>query len=167
MNIVSTNVSYNSSVLYKNINDLLKMYPFLKLENIGYSVLGKPIYVITIGNGKREVFYSAAIHANEWITSPILMKFIEDISNAYVKHSKLFGYYVNDILNETTIHFCPMINPDGVDLVTGLLSIGSPSYVSAKKIASNYSSIPFPDGWKANIRGVDLNLQFPARLAEC
>lgn len=54
------------------------------------------------------------------------------------------------------------INPTGVDLVTGALPRTSPSYKQAEKIAYGFATIPFPDGWKANIRGVDLNLQFPA-----
>ena len=54
------------------------------------------------------------------------------------------------------------INPTGVDLVTGALPKSSPSYKQAAKIAYGFATIPFPDGWKANIRGVDLNLQFPA-----
>ena len=49
--------------------------------------------------------------------------------------------------------------------MTGALSSG-PLWENAKRIAAQYPDIPFPDGWKANIGGVDLNLQFPAGWEE-
>ena len=54
-----------------------------------------------------------------------------------------------------------MVNPDGVDLVNGVLR--NDRYKNETlKISARYPDIPYPNGWKANIAGVDLNLQYPA-----
>lgn len=49
---------------------------------------------------------------------------------------------------------------------TTFILLGSYAYEKAKRIAENYPDIAFTDGWKANINGVDLNLQFPAGWEE-
>lgn len=121
MSIVSTSISYNSDVLRQNLSLLLRTYSFLNVQTVGNSVLGKPIYVIKLGRGSKKVFYSASIHANEWITSPVLMKFIEDYCQAYVNNSTLYGYSIRTLFQSTSIFIMPMVNPDGVSLIfTGI-----------------------------------------------
>ena len=160
--IVPTNINYSYSILKINIDSLKELYPFIEVYSIGKTINGNDIPMIKIGSGKKEVFYSAAIHANEWITSPLVMKFLADYAYSYKNNLTIYGYNARNLFNQTTLYIVPMINPDGVNLVTGELPINSPSYLFARNIARNYPSIPFTDGWKANIRGVDLNLQFPA-----
>ena len=160
--IVPTNINYSYSIMQINIDSLKKLYPFIEVFSVGKSINGNDIPVIKIGNGQREVFYSASFHANEWITSPLLMKFLSDYCYAYQNNLPIYGYNARNIYNFTTIYIMPMVNPDGVNLVTGELPPNFPSYIFARNIANNYPVIPFPNGWKANIRGVDLNLQFPA-----
>lgn len=160
--IVNPSVKYNSSIFKKDLDALIFKYPFLKLYTIGYSVLDNPIYSVRLGFGSKQVCYLASTHANEYITTTLLMKFLENLCIAYYQNSSISGYNVKNLLNSTTIYLIPLVNPDGVDLLNGNISSTSNSYIYARYIASKYPDIPFPNGWKANIKGVDLNLQFPA-----
>ena len=154
-NIVPTNVAYSSYVLFDNIEKLKNRYKFLVVGNIGYSVLGKPIPYIKIGNGPNEVMYSGSIHANEWINSVVLMKFVEDFAKSYENNDFIYGYSAREIFNNTTIYIIPMVNTDGVDLVTGVIPENTGIYNNFKDISLKFPNIPFPSGWKANFNGVD------------
>lgn len=144
MIIVPTNVNYNYSLLFQNLITLNHTYPFLNIQSVGNSVLGKNIYVVKLGKGSKKVFYSASIHANEWITSVLLMKFIEDYCIAYNNNSKLYGYSIRKLFNSVSIYIMPMVNPDGVDLVTDNLNKSSLAYLSALNISRQFPDIPFP-----------------------
>lgn len=162
MSIVKTDIPMNSDRCTTALAELIRAFPFFRRERLGFSVYGRPIDALILGRGERRVMYSAAHHANEWITTPVLLKFAEEVGNALRAGSSIQDVPASDLLDAATIYLVPMVNPDGVDLVTGAIPLGSREYESAQNLASFYPEIPFPDGWKANLRGVDLNLQYPA-----
>ena len=163
--VVPTGIAFTSQVLELTLTGLLLRYPYLGSGAIGSSARGLPIWSVSIGEGETQVFYNAAHHANEWITTPVLLAFLEEYCLALLDGDTLYGYDAAELFRRTTLSIVPMVDPDGVDLVTGYLSSG-PWYECAKQWAENYPSIPFPEGWKANLNGVDLNLQYPAGWEE-
>ena len=162
LSIVQTDVPMTSALYEQTVQQLAERYPFLKTATLATTAFGRPLYVIGIGEGSRQVIFSAAHHANEWITTSLLLKFLEELAESYLKGGKIYGVPAKTILKYTTIHLVPMVDPDGVDLVTGAIRPQTPEYNIARQIAGNFPDIPFPDGWKANLLGVDLNLQYPA-----
>ena len=147
--------NFSSNTVYENLTLLKQQYPFLQTGSAGRSVLGKNIPYVRVGRGQKEVFYSAAIHANEWITSLILLEFLHEYCNAIQNNSTIWGFSARRLFESVSIYIMPIVNPDGVDLVTGAIPSSSDTYKQAQKIANNFSNIPFVEGWKANIRGVD------------
>jgi len=144
------------------IQMLTEAYPFCRSETLTQTAFGRPVQTLVIGNGPRKVLYTAAHHANEWITALVLLKFAEDLAQAIVDGTTVGGVDARAISEGTTIYMVPLVNPDGVDLVTGAIAAGSFQYETARALSEFYPQIPFPDGWKANLMGVDLNLQYPA-----
>lgn len=161
--IVQTDVPMTSRRCREAVQALSARYPFLRSRVLTQSAFGNPICSLSLGEGERKVIYSAAFHANEWITTPVLLKFVEELAQAYETGGKLYGVPAKTILKASTIYLVPMVNPDGVDLVTGETEPGTIPYAAARQIADNFPAIPFPNGWKANLLGVDPNLQYPAR----
>ena len=162
MAIVNTTVPISAESCERMILELVEKYPFCRTEVIGVTAYGRPLRTLIIGNGERKVIYSAAHHANEWITSLVLLKFAEELAEAIQNGNRIYGILAKNIAAAATLYLVPMVDPDGVDLVVGAIPPGSAPYEAARKMAEFYPNIPFPNGWKANLLGVDLNLQYPA-----
>ena len=162
MAIVRTDVPYTSQLCVETILALTAAYPFLRSELLAVTAFDRPIRTLVLGRGPRKVIYTAAHHANEWITTPVLLKFAEDFAEAIEAGSEIGGIRAAELAETATVYMVPMVNPDGVDLVTGAIEPGQPQYAGAQLLSLGYPDIPFPEGWKANLMGVDLNLQYPA-----
>ena len=160
--IVNTDRPITSAHNDAMILALVARYPFLRTEVLTTTAFGRPVRTLVVGNGPRKVLYSAAHHANEWITAYILLKFAEDWAAAIEEDGSIFGQNARELARQVTVYMVPLVDPDGVDLVVGAIEPGSFAYEAARRLASFYPQIPFPDGWKANLLGVDLNLQYPA-----
>lgn len=158
--VVDTNVNYTYETMERDLKGLKIRYPFIEIGILGKSVLGKNLYYIKLGSGPNEVFYNGTHHAREWITSLLLMKFVEDFSKAYTDGADIGEYNINDIWSKSTIYVVPMVNPDGVELVINGLQKNNPFY--CELIQWNNGQMDFSKDWQANIRGVDLNHNYDA-----
>ena len=162
MAIVRTDIPITSEANEQYIKALVSTYPFLRTEVLTTTAFQRPISTLVAGNGPRKVIFSASHHANEWITSLVLLQFAEELADAIQTGKNIFGKNAKDLAEQVTIYMVPMVDPDGVDLVVGAIEPGDIQYDLAERLARDYPTIPFPEGWKANLLGVDLNLQYPA-----
>lgn len=162
MPIVNTTLPITSESNDQMIRQIVSTYPFTRSEVLTSTAFQRPVRTLVIGNGPRKVIFSASHHANEWITSLVLLQFAEELAQAIQSAGQLGGVDANALAEQVTIYMVPMVDPDGVDLVTGAIQPGNIQYDLARRLAQDYPAIPFPDGWKANLLGVDLNLQYPA-----
>lgn len=162
MTIVKTDVPMTSALNWQTVEKLAERYPSLRRETLTWTAFGRPIPMLIAGTGQRRVLFAGAFHANEWITAPVILKFMEELAQAQEDGGAIGAADARTLLENVTILAIPMVDPDGVDLVVGAIEPGTAQYSRGERLAANYPEIPFPDGWRANLMGVDLNLQYPA-----
>lgn len=158
--IVDGRREYDYETMNDHLRGLQQIYPFMQINSIGTSVLGKQIPEVLVGAGMKKVHYNGSFHANEWITSAVLMEFLNDYLLALTNQTSLQGRAAYPLYTGATLSLVPMVNPDGVDLVLHGAPASPPW--DTRVVELNKGSTDF-SGWKANIRGVDLNNQFPAK----
>lgn len=150
---------YHYSHFVEDLIQLKTIFPFIKVASIGQSVLGNELYEIKIGNGNKKIHMNGSFHANEWITTSVIMQFINDFLLGLTNRVSIHGCNLNALFDEVTLSIVPMVNPDGVNLVLNNLSEEEIYFKLAVEI--NNGSKDFSN-WKANIRGIDLNNQYPS-----
>ena len=164
--------AYSSSDYYRIAQELVAAYPeILHFETIGFSRDKNPIYAITMTENVREAiarddfslyrthyYVEAGTHGRETVNTPIVIKIIEDYAKDYYDDNYIAEFNLKEELGKAAIHFIPLVNPDGFDLVK--FGTGSVNTQAATTLLSAVAKTNFSD-YKANIAGVDLNRNFP------
>jgi g-D-glutamyl-meso-diaminopimelate peptidase len=155
---VYTETDYDYEQFKEDLFKLQESYPKrLHVDTIGTSVEGRELYVARLGNGPKKLVVIGGVHAREWMTTYLLMSLIELYLSHDQEGKKVKGYSIRQLLEDVSVSFIPMLNPDGIDLVLN----GAGDRDRELLIRMNEGEENF-FRWKANIAGVDLNRQFPA-----
>ncbi len=159
---VHAETDYDYEQFKEDLFKLQESYPGrLHVDTIGTSVEGRELYVARMGNGPKKLVVIGGVHGREWMTTYLLMSLIELYLNHDQRGTKVKGYAIGELLEEVSVSFVPMLNPDGIDLVlNGAGDRDRELLLKMNEGEENFSR------WKANIAGVDLNRQFPADWKE-
>lgn len=155
-----------SAIQAARLRRLRAQYPFVYSKILARTAHGREIPALQLGQGDRKILISAAHHANEYITSMLVWELLERYCRALCCGGRFGGVDAGRLYHGSMLYLVPMVNPDGVDLVTGAIAPTSATYRAAQTMAAAFPDIPFPQGWKANLDGVDLNLNYPAGWEE-
>lgn len=152
------NPVYTVGQFEKEIKDLEKRY-HLDLMSIGQSEKGKNIWAVKLGKGKKSILINGSHHGREWLSTLLIMKMINAYAKAYESKLNIDGYSTH-ILDEVSLIFVPLLNPDGIQIQQGDFSAFDLQEKWALFRMNNFSTNW--SRWKANGRGIDLNRQYPA-----
>ena len=141
----------------KLIKNLLAKYNFLNHGVIGKSHCERNIEFLSLGNFENSILWACAFHGMEWLTSLVILKFLENICNRIKSKNKILGIDIEKNLENRGIVIIPCVNPDGVEIsLTGYKS--AKNFQNLVKKASNNRTF----SWQANAAGVDINHNFDA-----
>ena len=161
--VVETNRPYTYAEMKDDLEKINHQYQAVKVKKIGETHFGRDIYAIRLGKGKKNIVLVGAHHGREWITSMLLMKKLEVYADLY-QRKRDYGQISTDILNDVSIWFIPMLNPDGVTIQQNKPNLFPEKHL--KQLVSMNDGLENFERWKANGIGIDLNRQYPAGWKE-
>ncbi|MBR1779157.1 MAG: M14 family metallocarboxypeptidase [Clostridia bacterium] len=160
------NLSFDLDYLDQNnrehlIKAIAKKYAFLKLEVLGKSYCERDIHCIKIGNPQNACLLVGGFHGMEWLTSLLLLRFVERLADSIKYNYPLYGINLQKLLAKKGAQIVPCINPDGTEIsIRGAKSANKYRDLVEKISRGNTSN------WQANARGVDINHNFDAKWEE-
>lgn len=155
--VLNDRAPFGAEELQEATQECKVRYPFLHILTIGHSVLGRPIPLYVLGQGPYKALYVGGVHALEYITSMLLVRFTDRLCTSMQTEETLCGLDVAAFLKNYAIAILPMLNPDGVEIhLHGAQCAGAAAKTVQRLSKGDFSC------WQANARGVDLNHNFNA-----
>lgn len=161
--------TYTYQEMQVDLNSLKATYPKMQMDVLGNTIDGRQLYHVVVGNpsAPHKILVHGGIHAREYISSQVVMREIVALLEMQQNNLLYHGQSVATLLQNTCIHFVPMVNPDGITLVQG--GIDALNTQAAKTMVMSMAAqdqvtdlATYLRKWKNNINGVNLNRNFDA-----
>lgn len=161
--------TYTYQEMQVDLNSLKATYPKMQMDVLGNTIDGRQLYHVVVGNpsAPHKILVHGGIHAREYISSQLVMREIVALLEMQQNNLLYHGQSVATLLQNTCIHFVPMVNPDGITLVQG--GVDALNTQSAKTMVMSMAAqdqvtdlATYLRKWKNNINGVNLNRNFDA-----
>lgn len=161
--------TYTYQEMQVDLNSLKATYPKMQMDVLGNTIDGRQLYHVVVGNpsAPHKILVHGGIHAREYISSQLVMREIVALLEMQQNNLLYHGQSVATLLQNTCIHFVPMVNPDGITLVQG--GIDALNTQAAKTMVMSMAAqdqvtdlATYLRKWKNNINGVNLNRNFDA-----
>lgn len=161
--------TYTYQEMQVDLNILKATYPKMQMDVLGNTIDGRQLYHVVVGNpsAPHKILVHGGIHAREYISSQVVMREIVALLEMQQNNWLYHGQSVATLLQNTCIHFVPMVNPDGITLVQG--GIDALNTQAAKTMVMSMAAqdqvtdlATYLRKWKNNINGVNLNRNFDA-----
>lgn len=156
-------------VMMSVLDEFASRYPWISVTVLGESILGRHIPMVRLGDAENEgrearrVLYIGAHHGMEWITTGLLLRFINEYGELVKSDGMAEGVRVSRLRDRCGIYIVPMLNPDGVDYAIN--GVSEDNVLRDRLLGMNGGSTDFSH-WQANARGVDLNHNYNEGFAE-
>ena len=98
--------------------DEFRKNPKFKVNKVGQSIEGRDLSLISIGSGKTNVFLWSQMHGNEPTATQAIFDILNFLNSTNSQKEK------EKIFSELTLHFLPMLNPDGAEIFTRRNTLG-------------------------------------------
>lgn len=92
--------------------DKLKNQNEFAVTNVGKSVEGRDLNLISIGNGKTKIFLWSQMHGDESTATAALFDIFNFLSDSANKE------FCDYLFSKVSLYFLPMVNPDGAERFT-------------------------------------------------
>ncbi len=108
----------------------------LTLKEVGTSLEGRSINLVTCGRGEKKVLLWSQMHGDEFTATLALM----DLLNFLISRDSR-EEWVDRMLRETTLHLVPMLNPDGAERAQRHTAVGIDMNRDARVLATPEAKI--------------------------
>ncbi len=145
---------FDYACLRRKIYQLKDRFPFAGYSVCARSWSGRAVFMLSLGNRESPALLMGGFRGGDFMSTEVMLHLFERLCACAVSGEKAAGIKIGDVLKEKGVIIIPCVNPDGMEIAAHG-AVGAGNYAGlVQRVCADTSS------WRANARGVDLNLNF-------